>query len=151
MIIANLLGRTKMPLLYDYEVTAWEASDPLDQDIVFNIDTKTFFVYDGTAGQAVDMGGPVTVWKVDSYAPGSGSYMTISETTGKKVLMFGLTDLTTGVSRLLMVKNSSAANFTEVYHNVNTGVFELYIGATPASQFNGEWVTVIYNNDLPPV
>ncbi len=146
MIIANLLGQTKLAVLNQTETDAWAASNPLDEDIIYNSDTKTFWTYDGTAGAAQDLGAPVTTWREDYTAPTGTSYMTIPSTIGHKVLLFMLSG-----NQAYRVVSGPATDPIEIYHNIFTGVFELYIGATPAVQFNGEWVTVIYNNDVYPV
>lgn len=145
MIIANLLGATKLAIMNQAEADAWEASPPLDQDMILNRDTKTWQYFDGTTGNAIDVGAPVTTWRVDDTAPIGTSYYTNTDTIGHKVLMFALSTL--GGTQLYRVVNGPATSGIEVYHDINTGVFELYIGATPAVQFNGEWLSIIYNND----
>ena len=143
MIIANLLGRTKLALLDNTEAAAWEASEPLNDDLIYNVDTKSFMRYDGTAGAVEDIGAPVTTWKIDDTAPASGSYVTYPATINKVVLIFMLN----GTPYRVVYYPASSTN--EVYHKVETGEFELYIAATPAVQFNSEWLSIIYNNDIP--
>lgn len=145
MKIGNLLGKSKLALMDDAEVASWEAANPLDQDLVYNTSSKSLLYYDGTAGAAVDVGGPVTTWKIDATAPASGSYVTYPETINKVILLFMLN----GVPYRVMTGTASATN--QVYHNIDTGTFELYIGATPAVEFNSEWLSIIYNNDYPAV
>jgi hypothetical protein len=77
------------------------------------------------------------------------SYYTNTDTIGHLVLMFALTTLSG--TQLYRVVTGPATSALEVYHDINTGIFELYIGATPAVQFNGEWLSIIYNNDIYPV
>jgi hypothetical protein len=148
MIIGNLLGRTKIACLSNSEVSAWEAEIPLDGDIVFNTSKGSFQIYDETAGASV-LYQPVTTWKIDDDAPASGSTVTYSETIDKTILLFALTNTSTGVSRLLRVLRTPATNPSEVEHSVNTGLFTLYSSATPATEFNSEWLTIIYNNEVP--
>lgn len=142
MIIANLLGRTKLAILNQTEANAWVASEPLDEDFILNSDTKTWQYFDGTTGNAIDVGAPVTTWKIDDTAPVGTSYYTATETIGHLVLLFALN------GQMFRVVTGPATSPNEVYHNINTGVFELFIAATPAVQFNGEWLSIIYNNDI---
>lgn len=145
MIIANLLGRTKLAIMNQTEADAWEASPPIDEDLILNSDTKSWQYYDGTAGSVVDVGTAVTTWKIDTTAPVGTSYYTNTDTIGHLVLLFALD------GQMFRVVNGPATAANQVYHNIYTGVFELYISVTPAIQFNGEWLSIIYNNDTYPV
>lgn len=143
MIIANLLGRTKVALMSSAEVTAWQSASPADSDLVYNLDTRTFFC--SSSGSTYDIGGPVTVHKIDDTAPASGSYVTYAETINKTILLFALN------GQMYRVVSGTATATNEVFHNSLTGQFELYIGATPAVQFNSEWLCIIYSDEQPGV
>ncbi len=145
MIIANLLGATKLAILDSTEAAAWAASKPLDEDLILNSTTKTWQYYDGTAGDVVDVGAPVSTWKYDTIAPTGTSYFTNTDTIGKTILLFMLD------GQAFWVVNAPATRPDQIYHDFFTGVFELYIAVTPAIQFNGEWLHIIYNNEYPPV
>ncbi len=140
MIIANLIGKSKLRMLDNTEQAQWIIDEPFNDDVIFNTDTKTLVRYDGTEGAAVDIGSPVTTWRHDSTAPTGTSYVTVPETINKTILLFMLD----GVPFRIMDIPATVAN--QVFFDPLTGEFELQIDVTPAVQFNGEWLSIIYNN-----
>ena len=139
MIIANLLGKSKVAIMNAAEVAAWISSEPLDGDLVLNSDTKTWDF--ASSGNVIDVGAPVTTWRVDDTAPTGTSYYS-SGIINHLILVF----MINGVGFRIMNVPATAPN--EIYYNSATGVFELQIDVTPAIQFNGEWISIIYNNDI---
>lgn len=137
MVIGNISVRGRITFMDNDEVTDWMAgSMPGSVDVVYNTDQRSFFNIDGAIGEPY-------VKKYDGTAPASGSVVTLTETINKTVLLFALN------GQMYRVSYYPAADATQVYHKVESGEFWLYIGATPATQFNSEWLSVIYTNDVP--
>ena len=145
MIVGNLIGKSKLLMLTDAEQSGWVYSEPLDQDIIYNTDSKEFVKYDGTAGLPVEIGTPITTWRYDVVAPTGTSYLTVPVVVDHTILIF----MVDGVGYRIM--DVPATEDNEVYFNSITGVFELRIDVTPAIQFTGQWISIIYNNEIPDI
>ena len=104
----------------------------MQDDIVFDTSTGSFLVADG-AGSYTIADAP-KAFKDDSN-PNTGT-ATYTCQTGKGILAFFKNQV------ILRVLSTTPANATEVHYDSTTGDLTLYTVQT----FNGEWVSIIYDN-----
>jgi hypothetical protein len=134
MILAKIVGKAYIPMLDSSEVAAWAAETPLSDDLVFDTSTGSFLAADGAGSYtAYDV---QKVFKEDSN-PNTGT-ATYTWSASKGILAFFKNQT------ILRVVGGTPANATEVQYDSTTGDFTLFTGQT----FNGEWVSILYDNYL---
>lgn len=136
MIVGNLTGNAKLPIKETLsEIADWAAEQPLDNDVVFCMETKSFFYYNEAGGGAIDIGTPYPVRKVDLFTlPGDTGILPQPDLVNRTILGFEVN----GIGRYCLIGTPSAG---QVRYGYSDGTFSLPTGET----FGTDWVRVIYS------
>lgn len=142
MIIGNLTGNAKLPIKETLaEVVEWGAEHPLDNDVVFCAETKSFFYYNESQGGAIDIGIPIPTFEKEVIVNPGETEFTDGTFIYKTILGF----FRDGIKK--KVVTGAALNPNQIGFTFSTGKFSLY----PGEEFGDEYISVIYSLGQPPV